>query len=101
MKISMMWRLKAALCFISIFAGGLLNAGFSNQADNSHDCVNCSEGENEEMARFYYTFNYPASTPGGDTFLTGIRKVKRHPREVYISGFYNSPNGGEVIPFVY
>jgi len=49
----------------------------------------------------YYTFNYPSATPGGATLLTGIRGIKHHPGEVYISGFYVFPGGVPVIPFVY
>jgi hypothetical protein len=33
--------------------------------------------------------------------LTGIRRTKNDPKEVYISGFYNCPDGECVIPFVY
>jgi hypothetical protein len=43
-------------------------------------------------SRVYYTLNYPSSTPGSSTFLTGIRGVKQSKR-VYISGFDQTSDG--------
>lgn len=51
--------------------------------------------------RSYRTFNYPALVSGGQTLLTGIRGVRGSQDEVYISGFYNFPDGNAVVPFVY
>ena len=57
-----------------------------------------------EETRYYETFNYPSSTPGGKTLLTGIRGVKCERKKVYISGFYEpslEDPDQEVKSFVY
>ena len=50
-------------------------------------------------ARKYFTFDFPASVPGGKTLLTGIRGVTDS-NKVYISGFYEPPES-QTIPFIY
>jgi len=49
--------------------------------------------------RIYFTKNY-LSTVRGKTLLTGIRGIK-DTDDVYISGFYKSPNDLQIIAFVY
>ena len=55
-----------------------------------------------KQKRQYQTFNYPKAKPGGKTLLTGIRgKIIGNPCQVYISGFYDYPDGSKVDAFVY
>ncbi len=83
------WHFMATVCCFCTLAFNFLAAHDSE----SHDTVNAP--------RKYRTFNYPDMTAGGQTLLTGIRGVKNQKEQVYISGFYNSPNDGPVTSFIY
>jgi len=48
--------------------------------------------------RIYLTFNYPGAVSGSKTLLTGIRGIGDI---LYISGFYELPDAGGTISFVY
>ncbi len=81
--------LQATLCILSISTSSIVIAKTSNDAHH------------HKTNRKYYTFNYPEQASGGETLLTGIRKVSGKHNSYYISGFYKYPNGASVISFVY
>lgn len=88
---------------IFVFLFSLFNVLNANPVSILSECthLNCSKKPKNNSERNYYTFNYPSNQIGGQTLLTGIRGVKNTKNKVYISGFYNSPDGVTVIPFVY
>jgi len=101
MQIVMKRRLKTAICFFSILVSGLLQSGVQQPVKDDYEVTQCMAKSLDPWCRKYHVFNYPGGTPGGNTFLTGIRRVRHDPHEVYISGFYECPNSPCVLPFVY
>jgi hypothetical protein len=91
--------LKYFIHILSIFCLSTsiaLSANSGEEGENDF-IENAARAKKANHSRQYFTFNYPA--PGGDTFLTGIRRAKSSAEIVYISGVYR--NGSNSIGFVY
>ncbi len=92
-------RWLASVVCLGLSASSLLGA--NSLTNCKHEQFECDFKSKQGQIRKYFIFNFPSTEPGGQTLLTGIREVDHKQNQVFISGFYNAPDGVTVIPFVY